>query len=98
MINYVHFYQEFAKNHYNIVPEQEGYYLTNIFSGECLICLDYIWNGSFRDICKHCHAARIYKVSLTIKNIHGYTQEVINQLVIYFKNKERVILAENKIK
>ncbi|POG81016.1 hypothetical protein GLOIN_2v1510130 [Rhizophagus irregularis DAOM 181602=DAOM 197198] len=34
-------YQKFAKNHYSVVPELEGYYLTNIFSGECLICLDY---------------------------------------------------------
>jgi len=91
-------YQKFAKNHYSVVPELEGYYLTNIFSGECLICLDYIWNGSFRDVCKHCHTARIYKESLNAENLYNYSQEVKNQLVTYFKNKERVISAENKNK
>ena len=91
-------YQKFAKNHYNIVSEQEGYYLTNTSSGECLICLDYIWNGSLRDICKHCYAARLYKESLNAKDIHAYVQEVKNKLVVYFKNKERVIPAENKNK
>ncbi|PKY58394.1 hypothetical protein RhiirA4_480279 [Rhizophagus irregularis] len=29
-------YQKFAKNHYSVVSELEGYYLTNIFSRECL--------------------------------------------------------------
>ncbi|PKC54138.1 hypothetical protein RhiirA1_507803 [Rhizophagus irregularis] len=91
-------YQKFAKNHYSVVPELEGYYLTNIFSGECLICLDYIWNGSFRDVCKYCHAAKIYKESLNAENLFDYSQEVKNQLVTYFKNKERVISAENKNK
>ncbi|CAB4479908.1 unnamed protein product [Rhizophagus irregularis] len=91
-------YQKFAKNHYSVVPELEGYYLTNIFSGECLICLDYIWNGSFRDVCKYCHAAKIYKESLNAENLFDYSQEVKNQLVTYFKNKKRVISAENKNK
>ncbi|CAB4415593.1 unnamed protein product [Rhizophagus irregularis] len=91
-------YLKFAKHHYNIVPEQEGYYLTNISSGECLICLDYIWNGSFRDVCKHCHAARFYKESLHAEDIYAYTREVKNQLVVYFKNKERIIPAEKKNK
>ena len=55
-------YQKFAKNHYNIVSKQEGYYLTNTSSGECFICLDYIWNGSLRDVCTH--DAHIYNEHL----------------------------------
>ncbi|CAG8689984.1 5335_t:CDS:2, partial [Scutellospora calospora] len=31
------------------------YYLVNIHLEECTY-LDFIWNGSFHNICKHCHA------------------------------------------
>ncbi|CAG8783679.1 4947_t:CDS:2, partial [Gigaspora rosea] len=34
------------------VMQQNDYYLVNISTGECT-CLDFIWNSSFRDICKH---------------------------------------------
>jgi hypothetical protein len=33
---------------------------------------------------------------LNAENIHDYSQEVKNNLVTYFKNKERVVPAENK--
>src|SRR4051794_17564804 len=39
---------------------QLNHYIVNIITGKCLLCLDYIWNGSLRDVCKHVHAARIY--------------------------------------
>ncbi|CAG8586258.1 11429_t:CDS:2, partial [Funneliformis caledonium] len=39
---------------------QEGYYMANIKTGECLLCYDFIWNGRFRDTCKHVHAAKLY--------------------------------------
>ncbi|RIB18018.1 hypothetical protein C2G38_2185769 [Gigaspora rosea] len=41
------------------VMQQNDYYLVNISTGECT-CLDFIWNSSFRDICKHVHAARLF--------------------------------------
>jgi len=42
--------------------------------------VDYIWNGPFRDVCKHCHVAWRDK----------------DKLVTYFKNKERVLPTEQK--
>ncbi|POG59045.1 hypothetical protein GLOIN_2v1789626 [Rhizophagus irregularis DAOM 181602=DAOM 197198] len=36
------------ESHLSIVPNREGYYLTNI----CLICYDYIWNDPFRNVLK----------------------------------------------
>ena len=74
------------------VPQEDGCYLANIQTGECT-CLDFAWNGSFRDICKHVHAARLYneieedKTSLT---------EVKQKLVKHFKNKERAMPIEQK--
>ena len=50
------------------------------------------------DVCKHCHAARLYKESLNAENLHTYIQEVKNKLAIYFKNKERAVPVENKNK
>ncbi|PKY38473.1 hypothetical protein RhiirA4_537325 [Rhizophagus irregularis] len=47
-----------------IFPIQEAggirsnYYAVNIITGES--CLDYTWNGSFRDVCKHVHAVLTY--------------------------------------
>ncbi|KAF0548129.1 hypothetical protein F8M41_026342 [Gigaspora margarita] len=29
------------------VELQDGFYITNIFTSECPLCLDYIWNGPF---------------------------------------------------
>jgi hypothetical protein len=58
--------------------ERSEYYLINIKTGECT-CFDYIWNGPFRDTCKHCHDALIYQSSLPFK------QEVKKELVQYFK-------------
>ena len=43
-----------------------------------------------------CVSTRIYKESLNAENLYDYSQEVKNQLVTYFKNKERIISAENK--
>jgi hypothetical protein len=58
-------YQQLIKNHN--IQEHHGYYITNILTtGVYLICFDFIWNGSFRDVCKHCHAARIF-VNITSK-------------------------------
>lgn len=39
---------------------RSNYYAVNIITGESY--LDYTWNGSFRDVCKHVHAVRIYHV------------------------------------
>ena len=71
------------------------YYLINIKTGECM-CFDYIWNGPFRDVCKHCHAVLIYKESLKTSDILFFKQEVKKELVQYFKNKQRVLPAELK--
>lgn len=87
------FYDKLLESHINIVPYREGYYLTKISTGECLICYDYIWNSPFRDVCKHNHAAKIYHQS----EINGLLyQEVKADLVNYFKNKHRVLPAEKK--
>ncbi|CAB4469236.1 unnamed protein product [Rhizophagus irregularis] len=32
---------------------RSNYYIVNIVTGECPLCLDYIWNRSLRDVCKH---------------------------------------------
>ncbi|RHZ71561.1 hypothetical protein Glove_256g1 [Diversispora epigaea] len=42
------------------VELRDGYYITNIVTGECPLCLDCIWNGPFHDVCKHCHVARVF--------------------------------------
>ncbi|CAG8701711.1 14454_t:CDS:2, partial [Gigaspora rosea] len=47
-----------ASKHNIEIPSQ--YYLVNIRSEECT-CLDFIWNSSFRDVYKHCHAARLFR-------------------------------------
>ncbi|CAG8755138.1 16231_t:CDS:2, partial [Cetraspora pellucida] len=70
----------------------ETHYLVNVISGECT-CYDYIWNGLFRDVCKHVHAARLY-----IEVLYGkiYIQEIKERLVKHFKNKERTVAPEKK--
>ncbi len=80
------------KNHN--IQERDGYYITNIVTGECLNCFDFIWNGSFHNVCKHCHSARIFVKSL--ENYDDVVNETKEQLVNYFKNKQRVLPPELK--
>jgi len=80
----------------NIVPYREGYYLTKISTGECLICYDYIWNGPFRDVCKHNHAAKIYQQYQSHIDNLLYHQHVKIDFVNYFKNKQQILPAEKK--
>ena len=87
-------YDKLLESHINIVPYRKGYYLTKISTGECLICYDYIWNGPFRDVCKHNHAAKIYRQSQVDSLL--YQQHVKADLVNYFKNKHRVLPVEKK--
>ncbi|CAG8738871.1 13413_t:CDS:2 [Cetraspora pellucida] len=68
------------------------HYLINISTNEC-ICYDYVWNGSFRDACKHIYAARIY-IDLSRRKLQK--QDIKEKLVEHFKNKERAIASENK--
>jgi len=78
---------------YNI-QEKDGYYITNIVTGEYLNCFNFIWNGSFHDVCKHCYSARIFAKSL--ENYNSIVNETKNQLVTYFKNKQKVLPPELK--
>ncbi|POG78529.1 hypothetical protein GLOIN_2v1870574 [Rhizophagus irregularis DAOM 181602=DAOM 197198] len=75
--------------------EHYEYYLINIKTGECT-CFDYVWNGPFRDVCKHCHAASIFKESIGVSDLLLFKQEVKKELVQYFKNKQRVLPTESK--
>ncbi|RHZ84715.1 hypothetical protein Glove_78g10 [Diversispora epigaea] len=76
------------------VELRDGYYITNIVTGECPLCLDYIWNGPFHDVCKHCHAARIFsKAQVNDSNV---IEETKKNFVNYFKNKERVVPPNQK--
>jgi hypothetical protein len=77
-------------------PHREGYYLSNILTGECMLCYDYIWNGPFRDVCKHVHAARLFHEANLHLNKELFVRQTKESFVSYFKNKERVISAENK--
>ncbi|RHZ45370.1 hypothetical protein Glove_680g85 [Diversispora epigaea] len=84
--------EQLTKN-YN-VELRDGFYITNIVTGECPLCLDYIWNSSFRDVCKHCYAARIF--SMAQMNNSNIVQETKEKFVSYFKNKERVVPPDQK--
>ena len=75
--------------------ERSEYYLINIKTGECM-CFDYIWNGPFRDTCKHCHAALIYQEAIKSSDMLLFKQEIKKELVQYFKNKQRVLPVELK--
>lgn len=75
--------------------DHSDYYLINTKTGECM-CFDYIWNGPFRDVCKHCHAALIYKEAIKSSDIFHFKQNVKKELVQYFKNKQRVLPVELK--
>ena len=79
-----------SKHNIDCTPD---YYIVNIVSGECN-CFDFIWNGPFRDACKHVHAARIYN---NIKNDIDTEKEIIRaNLVTHFKNREKVLSANMK--
>ncbi|RHZ69217.1 hypothetical protein Glove_286g4 [Diversispora epigaea] len=76
------------------VELRDRYYITNIVTGECPLCLDYIWNGPFHDVCKHCYAARIFsKAQVNDSNV---TEETKKNFVNYFKNKERIVPSNQK--
>jgi len=80
------------KNHN--IQEKDEYYITNIVTEECLNCFDFIWNRSFHDVCKHYYSARIFTKSL--ENYDSIVNETKNQLVTYFKNKQKVLPSELK--
>ncbi|CAG8453858.1 11881_t:CDS:2, partial [Diversispora eburnea] len=92
-IDYLRPMMEQLTKNYN-VELRDGFYITNIVTGECPLCLDYIWNSSFRDICKHCHAARIF--SMAQMNNSNIVQETKEKFVSYFKNKERIVPPDQK--
>ena len=79
------------------IEPREGYYPTNIVTGECPFCLDYTWNGPFRDVCKHCHAARLFSEAQK-SDYKKFYEETKDKLVTYFNNKERVLSADQKNK
>ncbi|KAF0438408.1 proteophosphoglycan ppg4 [Gigaspora margarita] len=68
------------------------HYLVNLSTNECT-CYDYIWNGPFRDVCKHIHAAHIY-LELSCGKLQR--QDIKEKLVSHFKNKERAVALEYK--
>lgn len=75
---------------------QSNYYIVNIITGECPLCLDYIWNGPLRSVCKHVHAARIYNDYLKSQNYDEFVENIKYKLVIYFKNKQRILPISSK--
>ncbi|RHZ82056.1 hypothetical protein Glove_114g217 [Diversispora epigaea] len=76
------------------VELRDGYYITNIVTGKCPLYLDYIWNGPFHDVCKHCYAARIFsKAQVNDSNV---TEETKKNFVNYFKNKEKIVPPNQK--
>ncbi|KAF0467833.1 gephyrin: PROVISIONAL [Gigaspora margarita] len=56
-------------------------------------CFDFIWNGSFRDVCKHVHAARLFN---DIEDNKTTLDIIKNDFVQYFRNKERAMPKEKK--
>ena len=75
---------------------RSNYYIVNIITGECPLCLDYIWNGPLHDVCKHVHAARIYSNYLKSHNHDEFFENIKYEFVTYFKNKQRVLPTSNK--
>ncbi|CAG8539081.1 11529_t:CDS:2 [Diversispora eburnea] len=67
---------------------QDGVYLVNIKTGECFMCFDYIWNGNFRDVCKHVYAARIYAEGQKYGDFTPIIAETKQKLINYFRNKD----------
>ncbi|CAG8476091.1 7581_t:CDS:2 [Cetraspora pellucida] len=76
----------------HLIEQQDNYYLVNISTGECT-CLDFVWNGSFRDVCKHVHAARLFN---DVENKKITLDIIKHDLVLYFRNKERAMPNEQK--
>ncbi|RIB29555.1 hypothetical protein C2G38_2155016 [Gigaspora rosea] len=74
------------------IMQQNNYYLVNISMGECT-CLDFMWNGSFRDVCKHVHAVHLFD---DIENNKIMLNSIKHDLVQYFRNKERAMPKEQK--
>ncbi|CAG8623564.1 10622_t:CDS:2 [Funneliformis mosseae] len=66
---------------------QEGYYMANIKTGECLLCYDFIWNGRFRDTCKHVHAAKLYSEAYG-GDFDSLINETKIKLIEYFNCRE----------
>ncbi len=89
-------YEKLEQKHLDKVSHREGYYFVNIITGEYMLCYDYIWNGLFRDVCKHVHAARLYHDFNQHLDKELFYRQTKESFVTYFKNKERVISAENK--
>ena len=88
--------KKLEQKHLDKVSYREGFYLANILTGECMVCYDYIWNGPFRDVCKHVHAARLFHKANLRMDKELFVKQTKESLVTYFKNKKRVIVAENK--
>ncbi|CAG8743577.1 11210_t:CDS:2, partial [Racocetra fulgida] len=64
-----------------VVKLRDSFYVVNMLE-----------NGPFYDDCKHCHAAQIFLQ----ENHPNIIQETKEKLVNYFKNKERIIPADQK--
>jgi len=53
-----------------------------------MLCYDYIWNGPFRDVCKHVHAARLfYNANLHVDK-ELFIKQTKESFVSYFKRKK----------
>ena len=72
---------------------QSNYYVVNIITGECPLCLDYIWNGPLHDVCKHVHAARIYSNYLKSYNRDEFFENIKYEFVTYSKNPDKYFLS-----
>jgi hypothetical protein len=83
-----------AKHLTERVQSKHGFYILDIITGECMYW-EYVWNGSIRDKCRHCHAAKLYK-NAREKGFMEIISEAKEQLVTYFRNKERILPANLK--
>ncbi|RIB28900.1 hypothetical protein C2G38_2156710 [Gigaspora rosea] len=79
------------------VAERKGYYIVNIKTGECSMCLDFIWHGRFRSVCKHCHAARIYAEGQQLGDFTQIIKETKQKLVEYFRSREDISQQQRNI-
>jgi len=85
-------FKQMYKNHN--IQVRDGYRITNIIIRECLNHFDYIWNELFRNVCKYCYSARIFVKSF--ENFNSVINEIKEQLVTFFKNKQRILPLELK--
>ncbi|CAB4473705.1 unnamed protein product [Rhizophagus irregularis] len=95
-LNHRRLYFCWKQKHLDKALCRKGYYLTNILTGECMVCYDYIWNGPFQDVCKHVHAARLFHKANLHLNKELFVRQTKEKFVTYFKSKEKVVAAENK--